>query len=232
MRCSREAAITATATTGWLAACTSAFRDWVLANLLWRKVPEGQTASHAGAEDMGLCAIGQGQLVFLTGFAMPDIGTAYVGLPGMWFGHAPLVGLPMIGSTVARVDSLVGIIRLTHLRTRLAEHPLDWQQIALTQSDIFIHAAGAHADLLMPDSRRRLAATILRLGGHRHRRYPISPPPQIALTQEELAGTSAVSRNTAGKYLRDMEDEGLIDCRYGKLRILNPTRLKAIADDA
>jgi CRP-like cAMP-binding protein len=84
----------------------------------------------------------------------------------------------------------------------------------------------------MPDRNRRLAATILRLGGHRHRRYPINPPLAITMTQEELAGTSALSRNTAGKYLREMEDEGLIDCRYGNIRILDPGRLAEIADDA
>lgn len=232
MRCSREAAIAAIATTGWLAACSPSFRSWVLATLVWRDVGEGQAASHAGDRETGLCAVGQGQLVFLTGFAMADIGTAYISLPGTWFGHAPLLGLPTVGSTVARVDSVIGILRLSALRARLADHPADWQQIALGLSDLFIHAAGAHADMLMADSRRRLAATILRLGGHRHRRYPISPPTDIAITQEELAGTSAVSRNTAGKYLRALEGQGLIDWRYGRLAILNPAALRAIADDA
>ena len=232
MKCHREAAARAVSTTGWLAACTPAFRDWVMETLIWRDVAEGEAVSHAGDEDMGLCCIGEGQLVFHIGFAMPDIGAAYVGLPGTWFGHAPLVGLPMVGSTLARVDSLVGFVRLRQLRTRLAEHPGDWLQIALSQSDLFIQAAGAHADLLMPDNRRRLAATILRLCGYRHRRYPISPPAAIAITQEELAGASAVGRNTAGKYLREMEEQGLIDWSYAVLRILDRRRLMAIADDA
>jgi CRP-like cAMP-binding protein len=150
----------------------------------------------------------------------------------MWFGHAPLIGHDLISSSVAACDLLLGALPRSALRARLADHPGDWQQMTMTMAGLFRHMAGAHADMLIGDSRRRVAATILRLGGHRHRMHPLSPllvPPAIICTQEQLAGAVALSRNTTGKIIRDLESEGLIDARYGRIAIMDAGRMMALA---
>jgi CRP-like cAMP-binding protein len=118
------------------------------------------------------------------------------------------------------------------LRARLAAHPAEWQHMTLAMAGLFRHMAGAHADMLISDSRRRVAAAVLRLAGHRHRMHPLSPPlvpPAIICTQEQLAGAVALSRNTTGKIMRDLETEGLIDARYGRIAILDAARMIAMS---
>lgn len=82
----------------------------------------------------------------------------------------------------------------------------------------------------MTDSRRRVAAAILRLSGRRHTRFPILAADEFFCTQDELARASALSRNTAGQYLRQMETDGLVDVRYGQIRIHDAESLAGIAN--
>jgi CRP-like cAMP-binding protein len=140
------------------------------------------------------------------------------------------MGGQRLGSVVAAADSICGAVPNTLLRARLRSHPEDWRAIALGIAELFMLSAGAHADQLIPESGRRVAATILRLGGHRHRMYPIAPPADIVCTQEHLAGATALSRNTVGKVLRTFEQAGLVDTSYGRIVILDPAGLSQCAE--
>lgn len=216
---------------GWLAACPAAFRDWVTANIRWRAFAAGEGITQFGENEGGLYCVGDGQLHFVAGIGMPDVGTSYLGLPGAWWGHAPLLNGGRVGATVASCDTLCGSVRLSALRARLAAEPGDWQCMTMAMSDLFMMSAGAHADLLIADSRRRVAATILRLSGWRHRVYRVKPPASFVCTHEQLAGAAAYSRNTAGKIVRAFEDEGLIEARYGRIAILDARRLRAVVNE-
>ena len=79
---------------------------------------------------------------------------------------------------------------------------------------------------------RRLAATLLRLGGNRHRRFPVDVPDAFLLTREELAGAIGLARNATGRLLRRLEADGLVDARYGRIRLRHPARLEALVDAA
>jgi CRP-like cAMP-binding protein len=61
--------------------------------------------------------------------------------------------------------------------------------------------------------------------------HPMTPPRLIFCTQEQLAGAVALSRNTTGRIVRDLEADGLISARYGRLAVLDATRLRAVAND-
>jgi CRP-like cAMP-binding protein len=226
----QSAAITTISENGWLAVTPPGFRDWALDHLQWRAYAAGEGITHAGHEDGALYCVGDGQIHFVAGLGMDDIGTGYIGLPGIWWGHAPLLGGERVGSTVASTDMLCGALPQSALRARLASHPQDWEQMARAMAGLFRHSAGAHADLLISDSRRRVAATILRLAGWRHRMHRLTPPAAIVCTQEQVAGAVALSRNTTGKILRDLQADGLIDARYGSLAVLAPARLRALAE--
>jgi CRP-like cAMP-binding protein len=216
-------------TNGWLAACPADFREWMAGNLQWRGYAPGEGISHAGDAEGALHCVGDGQVSFVAGLGAEDIGTSYFGLAGTWWGLAPLLGGKRVGSVKAETRALCGSIPISLLRARLAEHPGDWRVISLNLSEVFVVAAGAHADLLIPDSRRRVAATILRLAGHRHRVFRMQPPTKFACTQEQLAGATALSRNTVGKLLRDFEAEGLLEARYGQIDLRDAAGLAAIA---
>jgi CRP-like cAMP-binding protein len=102
--------------------------------------------------------------------------------------------------------------------------------MTLAMADIFVLAAGAHADLLIPDTTRRVAATILRLGGWNHRLFRIAPPTSFTCNQETLAGAAALSRNTVGSILRELVASGHIETGYGRIAIIDPRKLRALTN--
>lgn len=124
----------------------------------------------------------------------------------------------------------MGILSMRQLQAHLHRHPADWEAVAHGISDLLLMGAGAHADLLIESSRNRVAATLLRLGGNRHRRYPQCVPRLFECTQDELARATGLSRNTAGLHLRTLERQGHIGIGYGQIAILNPQALAAMAD--
>jgi CRP/FNR family transcriptional regulator, cyclic AMP receptor protein len=218
------------ASNGWLVACKPDFRAWATANLHWQRHAAGSGISYAGDDAGALFCIAEGQVSFVAGVGVADIGTSYFGLPGTWWGHAPLLGGKRLGSAVAATETVCGALPNTLLRARLKSHPEDWRAIAVGVSELFALSAGAHADLLIARSDRRVAATILRLGGYRHRLFPVAPLASIACTQDLLAGATALSRNTVGKLLRDFEKAGLVDARYGRITILDAPGLILLAN--
>ncbi len=214
---------------GWLPACQPAFRRWVLETLQWRLVPAGTCVSFAGDREGGFFCLAQGQITFYACLGGALV-TGYFGHPGAWWGHAPLLGIPRTGTVTTRTESIIGILPMRALEARLAQHPADWADIALGVSDLFLMSTGAHADLLIENSRNRIAATLLRLGGNRHRRYPVLVPRRFECTQDELARATGLSRNTAGVHLRSFEREGLIAIGYGQIELRDPARLTALAN--
>ena len=230
MNARTSAAISLVTSNGWLTTCKPDFRDWITANLQWQTYAAGHGITHAGDDKGAMFCVGGGQVYFVAGVGVADIGTSYFGLPGIWWGHAPLMGGQRLESVVAAADSVCGAVPNTLLRSRLKSHPEDWRAIALGIAELFMLSAGAHADQLIAESGRRVAATILRLGGHRHRMYPIRPPVSIVCTQEHLAGATALSRNTVGKVLRGLEQDGLIDTSYGRIVILDAAGLARRAE--
>jgi DNA-binding MarR family transcriptional regulator len=53
------------------------------------------------------------------------------------------------------------------------------------------------------------------------------PEPELDLTQEDLALLANISRTTVSEHLGEMEAAGLISRAYGRVRILDPNRLRA-----
>jgi CRP/FNR family cyclic AMP-dependent transcriptional regulator len=214
---------------GWLAGCHADFRTWVLHALHWRLVQPGTGLSFSGDREGGLFCLAQGQIGFQTCLG-GSLVTSGFGHPGAWWGHAPLLGLPRTGTVTARTECIIGILPQRSLETRLAEQPGDWADIALGLSDIHIMSAGAHADLLIESSRNRVAATLLRLGGNRHRRFPLRVPRVFECTQDELARATGLSRNTAGFHLRSLERGGLVRIGYGEIELLDTQALTEMAN--
>jgi CRP-like cAMP-binding protein len=227
----QQSALATIASHGWLAACSADFRDWMIANLSWQDFSAGSGISHGGDDEGGLFCVGEGQIAFVASIGSPGAGMGYNGLPGSWWGHAPLLGGQRVGSVVASTDVVCGNVRQSALRARLAGHPGDWEAISRGIAELFVMSAGAHADLLIADSRRRVAATLLRMGGKRHRLYRLAAPATFVCSQDTLASATALSRNTIGKVLRDLVAEKLVETIYRRVTILNADQLNVIANN-
>ena len=214
---------------GWLPTCQPGFRRWVRQTLQWRLVADGTGVTFAGDPEGGIFCLAQGQIAMHVSLGSSLV-TGNFGHPGIWWGMGPILGLPRVGTIIARTECIIGILPMRPLQARLAEHPEDWADIARAVSDQFVMAAGAHSDLLIENSRSRIAATLLRLGGNRHRRYPLLVPTRFECTQDELARATGLSRNTAGVHVRSLEREGLVRTGYGQIELLDPEALATLAN--
>jgi CRP-like cAMP-binding protein len=110
----------------------------------------------------------------------------------------------------------------------VAETPASWRfftALALINTSVAMNAAD---DLLIRDTSRRCIATLLRLGGVPNTGGATGASPEVDVTQEELAYLSNLSRNAAGKLLRDLQKRGHIELAYKSIRIVDAAALQAL----
>ena len=79
--------------------------------------------------------------------------------------------------------------------------------------------------------RARLAWRVLAMGDSHGIQADHRADIEVQMSQESLASMINLSRQRTNILLKEMEREGLLEINYGRLRILNPDRLRAILDD-
>ena len=113
----------------------------------------------------------------------------------------------------------------------LVAEPEAWRWIGLLCGQHLIVALGVVDDASIRDPAQRIAALLLRLADVRDSDHAHDPTPQLDITQEDLAHLATVSRATVATHLADLERVGLIDRTYGRLTLLNPTKLRNRVND-
>lgn len=124
-----------------------------------------------------------------------------------------------------------GTARMQISRSDFLQLALDfseaWRWIALLLAQHLIISVGAADDLMLASSEKRLAAVLLRFSGYRLG-HPNSPLVEvIPATQQEIAVAANLSRTSAGRILREMEENGEISIEYGALVIRDLSTLMA-----
>ncbi|MCY1740966.1 Crp/Fnr family transcriptional regulator [Ensifer sp. SL37] len=110
--------------------------------------------------------------------------------------------------------------------------PRFWSLFLIPQQNLFELAVLAVADTMLPSHLKRLIATLLRLGGARS--GPAKDAPgriDLAFSQEEIAVMTNVTRPTAGRALRRLAANGLIEVGYGRLTLTNIVGLQALLEE-
>jgi CRP/FNR family transcriptional regulator, cyclic AMP receptor protein len=83
-------------------------------------------------------------------------------------------------------------------------------------------------DMALEPPRVRLARCLIHLlEGYGARKA--APSCSVRVSQERLGMMLSLSRQTVNELLRDMEGEGIIQCQRGGVRILDPGRLRDVA---
>jgi CRP-like cAMP-binding protein len=216
---------------GWLSRMPADFREAVLALLVVRAHPPDTSFILAGDDGGGLWAVIHGQADLTSGNSTADSPPAHIGHAGSWWGPAPLFDRPRIASMTTRSEAILGQVPLPVMRQLLTMNPSWWRHIGDLVLDHADLAAGGLSDLLIPDSRRRCIAVMLRLCDCR-RRDPDRPSPWgVTLPQEHLAEMANLSRQTVGPLLRDLATEELIELHYRGLTLRDPEKLRKIVDE-
>jgi CRP/FNR family cyclic AMP-dependent transcriptional regulator len=149
--------------------------------------------------------------------------------PGFWFGENELVtGKHRTMEMIACGESLLHMVDRSTV-DRLAKHNTGiWPAVALLAVMNQGTAIGAADDLLIRDSKKRLAAVLLRLCQRRNAFQGVTHLDRIPITHNELAEASCLSRSATAALLSNLSASGLISTEYGSISILNAEGLAAI----
>lgn len=215
---------------GWFGQAPREFQKAILARCEWFVCPAGQPVYQTADERADLVGVVEGTVEFYSRFGIGDNPLLHLGHEGMWAGYgSAITGDPPAMTMVARVDTLLARVPRRALLEVLAARPEWWRVLAIAAKEYGDIAAGALADLMIPDNERRCACTLLRIAGLRPPRRSHPDRCDVIVTQGELAAMINVSRTTLVQILREFERRGLIEQGYRMLRVADVESLTALA---
>jgi CRP/FNR family cyclic AMP-dependent transcriptional regulator len=213
---------------GWLRDALPEFRAAMLALAVPRGFEDGQVMWQAGESGVGIIGIRKGAAGMLHALARASAPVAHLCGPGFWIGQGPfLANLPLQTTLVARGAVSAVIVSRQPLLTLLADRGDYWRELGRLTLDHSLAAVTIANDLMIPNSRQRLAATLLRLAGCR---FAGAPAGTLTITQSEIAAMANLSRHSASPILAEFAAAGFIAAGYRTLTVRDAARLRALVD--
>jgi CRP-like cAMP-binding protein len=214
---------------GWLSVVEPEFADAVLEASHFRTFERGQVLSEGGAVGGAMVGIVSGQVGVRWDNGCSDSELAHIGLPGSWWGSAPLWDVPREAEARARTHVQALQIDIRDLRAIIGRVEGGWRALGLHAVDVIAQLITAHDDLMIKDMRRRFIMVLLRLAGHR--REPILPmkPESISVSHDELARAANLTRSPVARILHELEAGGFVRLEYRTITIVDPKGLAALA---
>lgn len=191
---------------------------------------EDQAIFRTGDEANGVFALLSGQIRISQTTSEGRAALLMVATPGAWFGESSMLDgktrstdAAAIGKTALLQIDRAGFARLTRNNP---EHYAPFVQILGDRYrkalDHIVHTSGLPLAV-------RLAQRLGELGRGHGRKEGGGIVVDLRLSQEELAGTLGVSRQTVNKALKDFERKGLITVGYASTTLLKPSALEKLA---
>lgn len=214
---------------GWLSRCPVAFQDALLARASWTRVDGGTTLTHGGDRAGGMYGVARGTVEVTPAVGPADLPIINIARGPFWFGILPTaLDAPRAVAVTTRGRCDVAMVPQALLTSLLTAHPEWWQTMTAQALEHFNTAAQCAADLLIPDSRRRCIAVLLRAAGYRGGDAGVA---DAGIAHNELAAMANMSRQTCGGILRALAADGVIDLGYRSILIRDAAALQAILDD-
>lgn len=143
-----------------------------------------------------------------------------------WFGEVALFdGGARTHDAWADIASTLLHLPLRHLTRILADDPGRWQQLGRLLVRKLRVAFSLLEDMALEPPKVRLARCLINLlEGYGQRKA--EPAYSIRVSQERLGMMLSLSRQTVNELLRHLEQESIIQCRRGGVRILDVGRLR------
>jgi CRP-like cAMP-binding protein len=186
----------------------------------------------AGGVGRDVFGIRSGVVILQSRFTHPDAVLLHMLRPGEWFGSVPVLFAQSRRVTaVARTD--VNLLRVPgdELRALLRRRPGWYAELgrdAIYYMDLSMQIA---TDLMIRSTTARCAAVLLRLANRRWASGRESNlQSEIPASQAEIAMLCNVSRNTFGSVVREFSSRGLVTVNYRSLTVIDPARLRDVAD--
>jgi len=144
--------------------------------------------------------------------------------PGSLFGEMALLGQQMHSAFAEALDDcLILVMNRADLERLIRNKPAVGLRLLESTGKRLREAERRLEDMAFKGIPARLASLLLRLSAERH------SDEIVGLTHQDLAETIGTYRETATQVLNDMKTDGLIEIGRKHIRILDPQRLRAIA---
>ena len=212
---------------GWLRRAPDPLAEQILAAGTWRTFADREIVYGLGAEEQSIWGIDSGCIRMHLTFNEAEPRFCHVAGPGSWFGELAFVtGLPRpFEMEAASASRLLRFGRQDVDRIATAR-PEIWFEIARLAALNEAQAIGSADDLMLRDTRKRLAALLLRLAAQRNAFQGTTPIDVIPATQGEIADACGLSRSVAASAMAAFVASGAIKTEYGRIRILQPEILE------
>jgi CRP-like cAMP-binding protein len=218
---------------GWLAHQSPAFQAAVLARARPASFAKDELIFDAGDENGGVYGVVQGSVAVFVPGRGDALRLGHVARGGFWFGRWPVITARRRLLTFRAREPTVALHVSFSALNETAGQDRAWARSVESLLDFAIDLAlAAVSDLLIPESDRRLAATMARAAGlDEDARLSARPskPAGLRLTPSELGEVANVSRRIASRILARFETAGWISIDDDQLAIANPKALAAFA---
>lgn len=214
---------------GWLHAVPEELRRAILTRCHQKTAAAGDVIYRMGDPPEGLYGVVSGAFYFESAPVERGPQLVHSWTAGTWCGEAEIFNpRPRLGTMVAARESEYVHLPLAQIE-KLHEAGFEiWRAIGVL--------AGAHLelalvvidDLTIRPPRERIAAVLLRLAGARLSDVPDAPEPDMRMTQADLAKIANTSRSTVARHLNELEAEGVLRCRYGRITLLDCRAIRAL----
>lgn len=211
----------------WFDSLETAHQNAILASSTLRSYRDRQTINREETQAIGLCAVIEGQISLVRHVLEDRQLLVHVAGPGFWFGELSTLSenLPAVTS-VSRGDSQVLVLPVAEFDQICDQDPSFFRacaQLAL-QRYAMVTRLLAQSQWLPKEAylRIRLAdlVDLWRLD------KDVKGPVDVAISQSDLAAMIGTSRQTVNALLQRLENAGLIQVRFRKIRILDPHALR------
>jgi CRP/FNR family transcriptional regulator, cyclic AMP receptor protein len=220
----RQAALDTLRASRWLAPYGEGLAGALLAEGALRRLPAGHWAHGEGDEETGLLAVIEGALdLYCQAPGDREVRIGHVGAGGALGQTMSFGGGPRLVTAVCAEPSLVLRVSDAGLERIARSQPDVWRAVATLVYLQLRNALQMAADALALPPRQRLASRLLALSRNRRDRT-------LHLSQQALAEMTGLSRKTVNGYLTQFKRDGLVGLDYGRISILDPARLRRIAE--
>jgi CRP-like cAMP-binding protein len=208
----------------WFGSLPAELQSLIVDRSILRAYRKGAHIIGEGAPPRGLFALLDGRVHIVRGVGEADEALIHVGEPGFWFGeHGTLSGKPAIASIVATTSTRVLLLPVTEFQRIVHDEPRHYPNFATLlyerYTTVFRYASEARAVA----AEEWLWTRLQDLAAIRRRDAQLSGAIDITVSQAELATMVGVSRQTLCMLLRRLEQRGVIEVAYKKIRVLPAT---------
>jgi CRP/FNR family cyclic AMP-dependent transcriptional regulator len=145
--------------------------------------------------------------------------------PGTLFGEMALLGQQMHNAFAEALDDcLILVMGRTDLERLILDKPVVGLRMLESTGRRLREAEERLEDMAFKGIPARLASLLLRLAAERN------TDEIVGLTHQDFAETIGTYRETATQVLNDMKADGLLEIERKRIRILDPQRLRVLAE--